>query len=123
MEIAKWCQPHWDALRTAVEQRGLAHLISRGAAAAAAMVADELRLGSRRDAEGFDPLIRAWGMISRRGLEMGARISECPLCFVQRHLDECFEPTCDRSTPTEWIDGATDSLLAYARKLGLVISP
>jgi len=119
MEIQKWCQPHWDALRATVEARGLGHLVSRGGAAAAAHVADELRLGNAHDREGFDPLLRAWAMISGRALDNGVSPVGCPLCHVQRHHDECQQPGCFLASAQDWIDGCTESLRQYAMGLGL----
>ncbi|SRR6266436_1902283 len=119
MEIQKWCQPHWDLLRAAIEQRGLNHLVSQGGVAAAMRVVDELKMGAARDVEGFDPLMRAWSMIGSRALEMGCGIAECPLCGVQNHHDQCNQPDCAKPLPQEWIDGCADSLRDYANQLGL----
>lgn len=119
-KIQEWCQPHWDELRQAIEAKRLSHLVSRGGVAAAAMMADELAVGAARDAEGFDPLLRAWSMINGRALEMGSGLVGCPLCFVQRHHDECDQPNCAKPLPSEWIVGCADSLREYANTLGLL---
>lgn len=120
MKIQEWCQPHWDELRVAIEQRGMMRLVAPDGAAAAAQMADELRSGQARDVEGFDPLMRAWSMINGRALEHGSGLMGCPLCFVQRHHDECQQPDCLKSLPAEWIAGCTDSIRNYAAELGLL---
>jgi len=120
MKIQEWCQSHWDELRAAVERRGMGALVSRGGIAAAAHMADELRMGTARDVEGFDPLLRAWSMINGQALEMGSGLVGCPLCFVQRHHDECQQPGCQKSLPADWISGCTESLQSYAKELGLL---
>lgn len=119
-EILDWCKPHWLALREAVKSRGMERLISKGGEAAARQAADELRVGNARDSEGFDPLLRAWGMINSQGLKMGMGLVECPLCFVQRHHDACKQPNCAKPLPEDWISGVTDSLRAYAVELKLI---
>ena len=118
--IQQWCQAHWDELRGAITQRGLGGLIARDGAAAAAQVADELNLGTGHDREGFDPLIRAWSMIAGRALDMGSGLIGCPLCYVQRHHDECQQPNCLKPLPDDWITGCVESLRLYAQDLGLV---
>ncbi len=120
MKIQEWCQPHWDALRAAVEARGLGGLVSRGGEAAAAQMADELTLGTVGDREGFDPLLRSWSMISGQALEMGAGLAECPLCYVETHHNTCTQPDCLKPTPDDWIAGCVDGVRAYAQEIGLV---
>jgi hypothetical protein len=123
MELNKWCQRHWDALRLAIEQRGMAHLISRGGEAAAAQVADELKMGSAHDVEGFDPLLRAWASISGRAMEVGFAPFGCPLCGVDEHTRQCTTPGCQMGTAESWVAGCTDSLRDYARGLNLIPDP
>lgn len=83
-------------------------------------MADEMRFGNRRDREGFDPLLRAWSMISTRALEMGSGLIGCPLCYVQTHHDTCTKPECHKPTPTEWINGCVAATRTYAQELGLI---
>lgn len=53
-------------------------------------------------------------------LAWSGELWSCPLCTVQRHSDTCKQPGCSVDPPQAYIDGCTDSLLAYARDLGLV---
>ena len=117
--IQEWCQPHWDELRAAIDRCELGHLVSQGGAAAAAHMADDLRTGTARDVEGFDPLLRAWSMISGRALECGSGVIDCPLCFVQRHAEACSDLAC-QATPANWIAGCTESVREYVQGLGLL---
>lgn len=117
-EILRWCQPHWDALREAIDARGLTPWVSKGGEMAAKRVAAEL--GGQGDARGFDPLLRAWSMMNTRIVGITGNLFDCPLCQVQHHVDECRDPKCTAEPPQAYIDGCTDSLLAYARELGLV---
>jgi hypothetical protein len=64
--------------------------------------------------------MRAWSMINTRIMENGGFLFDCALCTVQRHHDTCTQPDCSAEEPQAYIDGCTDSLLAYARDLGLV---
>ena len=118
-QIMPWCQPHWDALREAVEDRGLGPWMSKGGEDAMLQSVREIE-GTQADAQGFDPLLRAWSMINSRILEWSGELWSCPLCTVQRHSDTCKQPGCSVDPPQAYIDGCTDSLLAYARDLGLV---
>lgn len=118
-QVQPWCQPHWDSLREAIEARGLGPWVSKGGEMAAAQGARELS-GTQNDAQGFDPLLRAWSMVNGRALENGCSLWACPLCEVQVHYGTCGQPGCERSLPQEWIDGCADSLLGYVREQGLV---
>lgn len=118
--IQKWCQHHWDQVRTAIDQKGLGHLVLKGGARAAGQVVAELEQ-KNIDAAGFDPLLRAWSMINCRALENGLGLVGCPLCLVQKHHDECQQPSCHKPLPQEWIDGCTDSLREYAIELKLLV--
>ena len=98
-----WCQPHWTQLREMIEKKGLSHLVAaNGQAAAQAMV------------EGtFEPLLWAWSSINEQmSKDMGGLFMGCPCCQLvndkQPHLVE------------DWLDGATDGVLKYAREKGLV---
>jgi hypothetical protein len=120
MKVLDWCQPHWDLLREAIEARGLGPWISKGGEAAAKEFAREAQGGS--DEHGFDPLMRAYGMISSRVTEMSGNIFDCPLCQVQSHVDTCTNPNCavPKGAVDEMVGGCVDSLLEYAQVVGMV---
>ena len=118
MEINKWCQPHWDMLRQAVFSKGMGHLVPKDGKAAARMLEDELTF---RDAEGFDPLMRGYWMISGRVLDNSGNPFECPLCQVQRHHDTCKDPECRNNSNAQMaVNNCTDALRDYAQEKGLL---
>ena len=108
----RMCESHWAALRQAIEDRGLAHLVEQSAEAAAAVLKRQLE-GDMRVSD-FDPLMAAWWSISETFLK-GAGLAGlgdcCPLCEVDKQ---------QRGLAADWIDGSTDDQLATARDLGLV---
>lgn len=123
MEINKWCEPHWTMLREAIDARGMMHLVAKSGAAAAAMTADELRFGTARDAEGFDPLLRAYWMISARVLRSGGEIFTCPCCQIQRHGETCTDPRCQQfRSAQEMIGNCADFLRGYVEAKGLLVA-
>lgn len=71
-ELLKWCQPHWDSLRNAIQQKGMFEFVSKGGAAAASAMVEELK-GENVDACGFDPLMRAWSMTIRSASNLAVR--------------------------------------------------
>lgn len=120
----KFCQPHWDALRAAIDARGLTKLVAKDGLAAAARMA--------REAEGtggpddFDPLMSSHFAIINNAMNivtenagpraalsfMGADI--CPLCELNSlHLRDCQEAECSFSYDN-WIERAADDAKAYA---------
>lgn len=121
VEISRWCQTHWNELRAAIDRHGLDHLVSPNAKSAARQIENEFRFGTRHDVEGFDPLMRAWSMISMRAMECGiSPLAGCPLCVVQQHYDTCKEPGCQGVPASEWIEGCVKAGREYVKKLGLL---
>lgn len=106
----EWCQPHWDQLRDAVALRGLDKLGAQNAREAHANAVAELE----GDTPVFDPLMGSfWRINSAMMKGVGLRLmGRCPLCI----LIEDGQP----ELVANWIDGATDQALAYAREQGLV---
>ena len=105
----KWCQPHWEQLRAAVNAQGLGHLVKGGEAAMAPLVA-----AVSGEGEAFDPLLMAWWAINHQmlhdvGLEAMGR---CPLCLlVANNRPELVK---------DWVDGACDDVRTEAEKRGLI---
>ncbi|HET7713867.1 MAG TPA: hypothetical protein VFK94_06530 [Patescibacteria group bacterium] len=112
-----WCQPHWDQLRQAIYDRGMAHMVPQGGENAAKQMTEEIK--GKDDSTGFDPLMRAWGMINGRYMEIMGFTLECPPCLLVQHETACTNKECSAKVD-EWIDGCTNSILQYAKSLGLV---
>lgn len=108
----KMCPAHWQALRAAIEARGLSHLVSKNGAEAKKKLATELEgRGAEND---FDPLLCANNMLFAAGLSCGglAMLSGdfCPVCKAE-----------ENGVPKgEWIEGPADAVLKRARDEGLV---
>lgn len=65
------CQDHWDRLREKITERGLAHLVAKDGATAAAQVADQLRRGDDTPTvTNFDPLMGAFWAIGSNVMNM-----------------------------------------------------
>lgn len=133
----KFCMPHWQALRKAIDDRGLTALISKDGATATQRLKAELQEAPER--ETFDPLMSAhWGIVNNalRFLEaaggkgaalnlLGGEI--CPVCECNRaHEQTCTDPKCglDKKAGYDWmVDRAADDSLERARTLGLAPRP
>jgi hypothetical protein len=109
----KFCMPHWEALKKAVEDKGMMHLThTSGEEAHAAMVRQLEGDDTKHD---FDPLLNAtWAIygkfVNNVGLQ-GLVGDICPLCDVDAR---------GPSTAQNWINGSTDDQLEHARTLGLM---
>jgi hypothetical protein len=113
MELNKWCQPHWDTLREAIFAKGMKKLVPTSGQAAIEMLQDELRVGTNRDVEGFDPLMRAYWAISSIILKQGGNPFDCPLCQLQQHEKNCKDPSCKQTGVNEWIESCTNAMREY----------
>lgn len=113
----KFCQPHWDELRKAVDDRGLSHLVAGDGQKAFEAMARELE--GRPEPGDWDPLMAAHWAITAHALECGGLYlmgedeqgnQYCPLCEAAKH----------KANPTEWINGCADAMLENARQKNLV---
>lgn len=110
----RMCQSHWDALRSAIEQRGIGHLIAR--------TGEECAANVRREIEGestiidFDPLMSAnnalWSLsMNVIGLDMMTTDEQgnhrCPVCELQKF---------------DYVAAAAEGALHHARATGLIES-
>lgn len=124
----KFCQPHWDKLRAAIEARGLSHLVAKDAQTAMADTVAQLE-GTATEAN-YDPLMNAHWMITGRALQMGGlylmMADHCPVCEVMKHMahiprtPEETEPAGAAWVESHWIDGPADAVLTYCQERGLV---
>ncbi len=116
----KMCQPHWDALRAAVESRGLGYLIAANSRDAHARAVSELQ--GKSEADDFDPLVAAHNMIWSKSIEtfgLGIMGDFCPVC---EFLKVCPLPPTGHKYATNdsyFIDGPADAVLEIAKELKL----
>jgi hypothetical protein len=124
------CATHWAALRKAIADRGLDHLVAKSGEKAAERIKAELE-GTATDTS-YDPLMGAHNMIVSRSLQVGGLYMmaldesgnhRCPICEAMKH---------SRIGPNEgdfrdaahveshWIDGPADAALAYCREQKLI---
>lgn len=118
----KFCQPHWEELRAAIQTRGLNHLVARSGEEATQRLRDELE--GTADNKTFDPLMAAHNQITARALEAGGiellSSGDCPLCFIELGVKN---GTGQDGAATNWISGCTDSILEYCTTAGLIVRP
>lgn len=110
------CPEHWSALRNAIEQRGLSSFVARDAREAFDSLVRQLEDKAGPVAD-FDPLMGAhWAIVGQftKDIGLAAFVGDlCPLCEVDKSAT---------GRADNWINGASDDQLAYARNLGLVPS-
>lgn len=114
----RFCMPHWDRLKKAIDERGLSHLIAKDGKEAADSAVRQLK--GEDDASDFDPLmsattaiygafVRDIGLAAMGTDEHGQEL--CPLCGVKKQRDDLDE---------NWLQGAATDSLEQARALGLM---
>jgi hypothetical protein len=122
----KFCQTHWDALKAAIESRGLGHLIAvNGRDAHARAVAD---LTGKADVSDFDPLMSAhWMIVSRATQDFGIGImgvdangnQYCPACELIKATPQPAPGHRYATNDLYFIDGPADAILAECREMGI----
>ena len=115
--MMKMCPAHWGKLRTAINERGIGHLVRRSGPEAV----QSLTALSCGDRGAFDPLVAAFLAITIAAFEAGGvemlkphpdGSARCPVCEAQANgIPE-----------DDWINGPADDALAWARGLGLTPS-
>lgn len=129
----KFCQPHWDQLREAIERKGMIDLVAKSGEEAAARIVEEL---SQRPTA-HDPLMSCHWMIANRALDLGGvylmmQTPEgghyCPLCELQKHIQPTEEDRqqckCEdgfKDIPTCWIESVTDAEREHCIAVGLEV--
>lgn len=122
----KFCKEHWQALRAAVQVRGMDHLVAKNGAQAVNDAVAQLQ--GTDSLENWDPLMAAYWAISGRVLQaVGLPLlmgDHCPLCLVQQDYETIkqtprFDPAL-HTDATSWINSCTDSMQQYARQHGLI---
>lgn len=121
----KFCMPHWNSLRQAIEDRGLGNLVAKGGEALTNKIQAEIDAGDVTQGS-FDPLLGAHNaiignLLSVVGVDLLYNNEDgsdrCPLCYA---VDNC---ACGKGEACEfrtWINHAADDALAQAKELGLI---
>jgi hypothetical protein len=110
----KFCMPHWEALRKAIDDRGLYSLVATSGTEVVSKMVGESSDGVSVDS--FDPLMGAHNAPNPDGTD------RCPLCFLnQDHVAHCEDPTCELGATgfDAWIDRAADEQLNVWKGLKL----
>jgi len=109
----KFCQPHWNELRKAIDNKGLGHLVASSGEAAMERVIAEVK-GEDTTAT-YDPLMSAHWMICGQALENGGLYllngDYCPLCELEKHSN--------REMVINWIEGCTNQVFEDCLAKGL----
>lgn len=119
----RFCDTHWNALRAAIDARGLGQFVSKDGAEALRRFAEDAELQTK---DTFDPLIAAHTMIVRNGLRLLTELpnqNDCLLCALL--AEEAIQvATYGREAVKvhidQWIDQSADGALTFAKGLGLV---
>ena len=120
----KFCQPHWDALRAAIDKRGLTDLVAKGGLAAAENMKAEL--DGTATLANYDPLMAAhWAIVNNVNTQGGPEAvlyllsaeDACPLCYAnEQHKLHCHEEGCE-FTFDNWVERAADDQLQHVNEL------
>lgn len=112
----QFCQAHWDTLRTAISDAGLAGLVAEsGEQAASQLMRAETEEAS---IDNFDPLMQAHLMILDHAAKLAGWgvlfMDGCPLCEMNKvHAEGCKDPACGRLDYfDDWIDYAVHDVKA-----------
>jgi len=118
----KFCKSHWDALRAAVDARGMTHLVAKSGAQAFENVVLELE-GREREAH-FDPLMAAHNMILGHAMDLLGLVlftgDYCPACELLKRYPPIPEGHRYATNESYMIDGPVDAVLEIAREQGLM---
>ena len=123
----KICDTHWQALRKAIDDRGLTRFISKDGEQASQNMVAQLQGEDTKDH--YDPLMAAvfaiWGnAIEAFGLDIMRPEAPCPLCVLDQHVKECTDEGCTmKQSGSDWIGYAADGQIDAATELGLLGKP
>lgn len=114
----RFCMPHWEKLRAAIDDRGLSHLVSRNGQQAMQSFVKDIE-GTADPLLDFDPLLAANNMIWSKALEVGGLsimapnedgTDRCPICWLTaEHTRTCTDPACPQDFE-RWIEYAADGV-------------
>ncbi len=115
----RFCQEHWQALRDAIDERGLGHLVAKDSEEVAKRLRSQAEVG--RTVDNYEPLVAAHMAIMQNALEVagaflftgGEDEERCPLCFLNaQHEAHCNTPGCTHNFDN-WVGNAADDELEF----------
>lgn len=124
----KFCQAHWDDLKTKIEAAGLGRFVAKSGEAVMNKLVDDLQ-GAGDAAANFEPLMGAHNAILSNALNVAGLAvmvqnddgsDRCPICFL---IDNC---PCGRGEECPfrtWPQRAVDDQVAEAKRLKLIPEP
>lgn len=137
----KFCQDHWDGLRTRIHSAGLSTLVAEDGETVAKQMMDAMERGSTID--NYDPLMDAHWTIAANAMEFLNSVgisplilmqpmeefpdgeNECPICCLNLlsydHDLHCPDPFCMKpkgQTFDEWLDKAVGGQVEKWKELG-----
>jgi hypothetical protein len=113
----RMCMPHWNALKAAIDARGLSQFIAKDG--------DEVQ--RRADTKSFEPLLGAHNAILAQAINVGGLEvlmqnddgqELCPICFFQDRC-KCGAPDC-KERYEKWIEFSAEDARREAIHLGLL---
>jgi hypothetical protein len=110
----KFCDCHWEKLRTAIAQRGLMHLVARNGEEALKRLIKDVE-GTAKELD-YDPLMSCAWMIYGHALKIAGSFmltgDWCPVCLAaERGADELW-----------WISWPADAALQYCKENQLLMT-
>jgi hypothetical protein len=110
--LSQFCLPHWEVLRTKIDEAGLGSLVAESAEEAAKKTAAMTQ--GLLDIDTFEPLMYAHLCIIQNALEIGAQnilsSNGCPICL----LKEVNCPQCNIPHPDifdDWLNKAVEDTI------------
>lgn len=111
------CERHWQALREAIEERGMSALITSDADTLGKRVMQGIKSGHESVAS-FDPLMTGFMLIMGNTIELlgvealmiddDTKEGPCAICLlVDLHEKACSDPNCEADYET-WVDKAAE---------------
>lgn len=118
----RMCEAHWAQLRSAIEARGLGHLVSANGRELASRFASALE--GEDELANYDPLMWAYLLIVEEatnwcGLSLYMEDDLCPLCEVLKVYPPIPEGHRYATNDSYFVDGPADAVLEFAREHGI----
>ncbi len=124
----KFCIPHWEEVKAAIQMRGLQPLVSKNGE----QVIDRMMANLNGNTQVRDPLANVTFAIYTEALRTGGLYlmgadeygnEFCPLCELDKHAIDDKGNRPEPKASVQWINGSCDAELESCKNLGLVPPP